>query len=421
MVVTDQVFVGHLGVSRLAAAALGTTCRVRGSSCIASRSGSRRGLAVGAGAKPDEGSASSKGFSILEITNKLLPQGVLVQGVKLGWRSAWQLMVRELAPQSKTGAYVRPKYSFDGRIGDAAFPAASGRYHLYLGNACGWCHRVLLTLVLRGLAGHVSVSQLTDDAEKARRGGWVFDAQNPDPVFGAQDLWEVYDTASPGFRGRCTAPLLLDKQTRRIVCNESSDILRMLNRLQLPGATHVDLYPEALHGQIDELNDMIYEDINNGVYRSGFATTQAAYDDAQTGLYRALGEVEARLSKTRFLLGDKCTECDVRLYPTIARFDAVYATIFKCSRKRISDYPHLTIWLKDMYQIKVSDTLDVDAARRSYSTNLFPLNPSGIIPSGPTAADLHLDDPVQRGSRELTDMFHQTLHTQALQTNVLIA
>ncbi|GFH06840.1 GST N-terminal domain-containing protein, partial [Haematococcus lacustris] len=228
------------------------------------------------------------------------------------------------------------------RIGTPEFPAESGRYHVYLGNACPWCHRVYLTLVLRGLLkpqavqaqvpgsqsqssqgpqqpaqhqendrpgssmgssqgsslggsqgsslggrqgsrqqGHISITQLADDPTRARRGGWVFDASDPDPVWGAQDLWEVYDSASPGFKGRCTAPLLVDKVTRRIVSNESADIMRMLNTLHLPGCTSVELVPEQLRSEIDALNEQMYESINNGVYRSGFSTSQAAYDAVQ--------------------------------------------------------------------------------------------------------------------------------------------
>ncbi|KAJ9506260.1 hypothetical protein QJQ45_014132 [Haematococcus lacustris] len=318
------------------------------------------------------------------------------------------------------------------------------------------CHRVYLTLVLRGLLkpqavqaqvagsqsqssqgtqqpaqhqetdrpgsslgsslgirqqGHVSITQLADDPTRARRGGWVFDASEPDPVWGAQDLWEVYDSASPGFKGRCTAPLLVDKVTRRIVSNESADIMRMLNTLHLPGCTSVDLVPEQLRSEIDALNEQtssgitlqMYESINNGVYRSGFSTSQAAYDAVQQELFQALDAVELRLSRSRFLLGDLLTEADLRLFPTIVRFDAVYAIIFRCCKRRISDYPHLQSWMRDMWQLEVPgsldqvrDTVDIDAARRSYFGNLFPLNASGIIPSGPTAADLQLDQAHRR-------------------------
>ncbi|KAL6755645.1 putative glutathione S-transferase [Haematococcus lacustris] len=421
----------------------------RGQRCSPPSLGSSR--ACKAAAQQQE--TVSKGLSLLEWTNKLLPQSTVVSVVKQGWRLAWQIMVRELAPQSKDGAYKRPSYKFTGRIGTPEFPAESGRYHVYLGNACPWCHRVYLTLVLRGLLkpqavqaqaagsqsqssqgpqqpaqhqetgrpgssqgssqgnslgsrqqGHVSITQLADDPTRARRGGWVFDASDPDPVWGAQDLWEVYDSASPGFKGRCTAPLLVDKVTRRIVSNESADIMRMLNTLHLPDCTSVDLVPEQLRSEIDALNEQMYESINNGVYRSGFSTSQAAYDAVQQELFQALDAMELRLSRSRFLLGDLLTEADLRLFPTIVRFDAVYAIIFRCCKRRISDYPHLQSWMRDMWQLEVPgsldqvrDTVDIDAARRSYFGNLFPLNASGIIPSGPTAADLQLDQAHRRG------------------------
>eukprot|EP00199_Chlamydomonas_sp_CCMP681_P002098 CAMPEP_0119108678 /NCGR_PEP_ID=MMETSP1180-20130426/15599_1 /TAXON_ID=3052 ORGANISM="Chlamydomonas cf sp, Strain CCMP681" /NCGR_SAMPLE_ID=MMETSP1180 /ASSEMBLY_ACC=CAM_ASM_000741 /LENGTH=403 /DNA_ID=CAMNT_0007094323 /DNA_START=93 /DNA_END=1304 /DNA_ORIENTATION=- len=347
-----------------------------------------------------------KGFSILTWTGKLLPQSLLVSGVKESWRLAWQTLVKELAPQDKTGAYVRPSYAMElkGHAGDAKYPAESGRYHVYVGNACPWCHRVLLVLVLRGLlrrsssgSPHVSFTIMEDDPTRARRGGWVFGADNPDPVWGAQDLWEVYDKAVPGFQGRCTAPLLFDRKTKTLVSNESVDILRFFNELHVSGCIDVDLQPAHLAAEMDVLNEQIYRTVNNGVYASGFATSQQAYDGAQHALYQTLDQLEERLGRHRFLLGDKITESDIRLLPTIARFDAVYAYTFKCTKHRISDYPRLSAWLHEMWQLQVegsslqvSTTLDVDAARRSYAGNLFPLNPSGIIPAGPTAADLNL-------------------------------
>uniref|UniRef100_A0A7S0WJ40 GST C-terminal domain-containing protein n=1 Tax=Chlamydomonas leiostraca TaxID=1034604 RepID=A0A7S0WJ40_9CHLO len=420
-----------------------TSMRVSGGACTPRSqtrpcSGRRLAPCTRAVPPPAADKAVDKGFSLLEWSNKVLPQSQLVAGVKTGWRFAWQTMVKELAPQSKDGAYKRPSYKFTGRVGDAQFPAESGRYHLYAGNACPWCHRALLVMVLRGLLRpsdpastpsapsssstsgavitahtgrgpktHVSFTTLVDDPTRARRGGWVFDAGKGvvDPVWGAQDLWQVYDTASPGFRGRCTAPLLVDARGKRIVSNESADLVRMLNALHLPGCTDVDLAPAHLLPQIDALNDKIYDSVNNGVYRSGFATTQSAYDAVQREMYGVLDELEARLSDSRFLLGDKLTEADVRLFPTVVRFDAVYAHIFKCSRKRMADYPNLSGWMRDMWQIQVpgstlqvSGTVDIDAARNSYYTNLFPLNPSGIIPSGPTFHDLKLDAPHGRGN-----------------------
>ncbi|KXZ42037.1 hypothetical protein GPECTOR_218g461 [Gonium pectorale] len=395
-------------------------------------------------------------------------------------------MVRELAPQTRTGQYSRPAYSFGSRIGDPQFPPEAGRYHLYLGNACPWCHRVALAAVLRGMfrpvgwsepeglgvaeaeqqqrqppsepsepsgqwrarelplgpqthtsAGRsgtarprpiVGFTRLVDDPTRARRGGWVFGAEDPDPVFRAADLWQVYDTCQPGFRGRCTAPLLLDARGRAAVCNESADIVRCLDAVHLPGCTDVTLRPQHLAAQIDGLNAkaragpgatqalgcLIYSAINNGVYRSGFATTQEAYDAVQAELWPALDEMEQRLRESRFLLGDRLTESDVWLFPTVIRLDAMYGPLFKCGRKRVfgsgpggfgGDYPALAGWARDIWQLRVPGslmqvrhTLNLDAARSSYFSSLFPLNPSGIVPSGPTAADLGLEEPAGRGA-----------------------
>ncbi|GIL63806.1 hypothetical protein Vafri_17794 [Volvox africanus] len=213
-------------------------------------------------------------------------------------------MMQELAPQTAKGQYSRPQYTFNGHIGDAQFPSESGRYHLYLGNACPWCHRVALAAVLRGHLvaptatapppqqrqrpqplQHVTLTRLEDDPTRARRGGWVFRAVDPDPVFRAADLWEVYDTCQPGFRGRCTAPLMVDRVRRVAVCNESAEIVRSLDEMHLPGCTDVQLRPRHLVAQIEQLNTKIYSAVNNGVYRSGFATTQEAYETVQVRQY----------------------------------------------------------------------------------------------------------------------------------------
>ncbi|KAL3140007.1 hypothetical protein ABBQ38_004290 [Trebouxia sp. C0009 RCD-2024] len=373
--------------------------------------------------KPISMSASGpkvdKGFGVLEWTGKLVPQGLLVKGVKNGWKFAWQTMMKELAPQTADGSYSRPSYDFQARIGDPNFPVESGRYHIYIGNACPWCHRVLLALIVRGLTQHISVTWAADDPERASRGGWVFNS--PEPVFGKNDLREVYDAAQTRYKGRCTAPLLIDKKQRKLVSNESSDIMRMLNSVQLHGCTDIDLYPQELQSEIDEINDLVYDKINNGVYKSGFSTLQAAYDRAQQELYSALDVVEQRLSQHRFLVGNKLTEADLRLYPTIIRYDSAYAILFKCSRRRVSDYPHLQAWLRDMYQLKVpseglqiKDSIDVADACRSYFSQLFPLNPGGIVPAGPTLDDLDLTQAHGRGSSDLKSVFHlQRQHSSA--------
>eukprot|EP00887_Chlorella_sp_A99_P002660 scaffold6.g2660.t1 len=319
--------------------------------------------------------------------------------------------MRELAPQSAGGGYVRPSYTFTHLIGDPSFPAEPGRYHLYVGNPCPWCHRVLLALAVLGLAPAISFSWLVDDPERASRGGWVFEGR--DPVFGCRDLREVYSLLSPGYSGRCTAPLLVDKKERRVVCNESALILRSLARLDgWPGATGVELRPQELAAEVDAWNERLYEGMNNAVYRSGFATSQAAYEEAQRQLWATLDEVEAQLSQQRFLCGPRFTEADLRLFPTIVR-SALYATLFKCCRRRVADYPALAAWMRDVHSLEVGgsslqvcDCFDLEDARRSYFSQLFPLSPGGIVPTGPTALDIGLGQPAGRGSSRMEDAFH---------------
>ena len=269
--------------------------------------------------------SSDRGFGLLEWLGPVVPQGALVTGVKTGWREAHRAMVRELAPQSPEGAYVRPAYAFDGVIsptpgvaGDA-HPPEPDRYVVYVGNACPWCHRVTLTIALKGLGDVVRVARMTDDAERASRGGWVFERGAPesrDPVFDAPDLRVVYDRATAGrpefpdgYRGRCTAPLLLDAVTRRPVSNESADIVRMLGAADFrsfgasgsasetdEAAGRVRLYPAHLAEDIDDWNARTYSGVNDGVYRCGFATSQAAYERA------ASSGVDAR--RARRAIGD---------------------------------------------------------------------------------------------------------------------
>ncbi|KAL4457697.1 hypothetical protein ABPG75_012562 [Micractinium tetrahymenae] len=376
---------------------------------------------------------AKKGLGVLEWTGAVVPQGLLVKTAKYGWRTAWKTLMTELAPQSKDGTYQRPQYSFQGRIGSPELPLEPGRqagYHLFVGNPCPWCHRVLLALAVCGLEDIVSFSRAVDDPERASRGGWVFDGR--DPVFGCRDLREVYDLLSPRFAGRCTAPLLVDllsprfagrctapllvdKKAKKAVCNESAIITRNFAELAAQGSvgSGVDLYPPELRADIDRWNDRIYESVNNGVYKCGFATSQAGFQRAEAELFAALDELEAVLSRQRFVCGERFTEADLRLFPTIARYDSVYATLFKCSRRRVADYPHLQAWMRDVHQLEVPgsrlqirDCFDLEDARRSYYSQLFPLNPGGIVPSGPTAGDLGFDAPPGRGPQQPAAVFH---------------
>jgi len=333
---------------------------------------------------------NARGLGILEWTGGLVPQGGIVTAAKLGWKQIWLAFMRELAPQSSKGEYQRPGYAFDGAIGEGEFPLElNGRYVLYIGNPCPWCHRVLMAVALRGLESTViRVVQLRDDPEKASRGGWVM-AEGREPYFGATDLRQIYDACTPGgYTGRCTAPLLVDTKAKKIVSNESSSIVTMLNRVHVSDVSSaINLRPEELCRQIDELNATLFDTVNNGVYKCGFATEQAAYDAAFQELYAVLEDLNAQLATRRFLLGDKFTEADLRLFPTAARFDPVYAILFKCTR-RWSEFEHLQRWYMDCAMLPIPgrgnrvllSTVDVDDCKRSYFTQLFPLNPGGIVP-----------------------------------------
>lgn len=342
-------------------------------------------------------SRGNAGFRLLEW---LPSQKLLVGTARATWDTTWGLMMAELAPQSERGEYVRPAPQA-GSEKPPRLLAESGRYHLYVGNACPWCHRVTLTLALRGLGPDaVSVTQLDDDPMRASRGGWAMpaDLTQGDPVFGARDLKGVYDRASNapgGFSGRCTAPLLIDKhiaasgKDSAIVSSESADVVRALNDLDVPGdkatSQPVELRPEELREEIDAINAWTYNLVNNGVYRAGFATQQGAYEDAERDVHQGLAKAEQLLANHRFLCGNVITEADVRLLPTVERFDAVYATLFRCGRRTIRcHYPNLARWRADLRKLPgVASTFDLQEAQRSYFTNLFPLNPGGIVPSLP--------------------------------------
>ena len=351
---------------------------------------------------------AKRNLGVLEKTGKLVPQGAIVKLAKFGWNLIWKLFMNELAPQSKDGMYVRPGYTFDQRrIGDEEFPAvplgSSHTYVLFVGNPCPWCHRVLMAAELRGLVGTVvDVVYLVDDPERASRGGWVFDGV--DPYFGYSDLRQVYDGLcgiQGGFTGRCTAPLLVDAVSKRIISNESSDIVEMFDDIDVPGLTRdIRLRPKHLLAEINECNSRIFDQLNNGVYKCGFSTEQEAYEKAHAALCRTLQELDDVLDESRFLLGEKFTDADLRVFATAARFDAVYSSLFKCVQ-RLSEYPNLHRWFIECSQLPLSqhdqkegktlaDTVDIDDCRRSYYSQLFPLNPGGIIPSGPLARDVLL-------------------------------
>lgn len=285
----------------------------------------------------------------------------------------------------KSGAYERKPTSFRHQISadpDAQYPAAPGRYHLYVSLACPWASRTLMVRKLKKLDDVISVTIVHPDMME---NGWTF-GDIPEPINGFRFLHQLYAAASPGYSGHATVPVLWDRETSTIVNNESAEIIRMMNTaFDAWGDTSVDLYPESLAAEIDALNAGVYERVNNGVYRAGFAASQPAYEHAIWGLFKTLDELEGRLAKQRYLMGDRFTEADVRLFTTGVRFDLVYYSHFKCNMKHWWDYPNLENWLRDVYrQPGVAETVDLDHIKRHYYFSQRWVNPSGVVPVGPS-------------------------------------
>jgi glutathionyl-hydroquinone reductase len=296
--------------------------------------------------------------------------------------------VTEREQEDKKGKFVRPSTTFRNWItadGSSGFKAERDRYHLYVSLACPWAHRTLIMRQLKGLSDAISVSVV--DPEMGDN-SWEFsDCEGciPDTVNHTRYLWEVYTKVEPSYTGRVTVPVLWDKQQGTIVNNESREIIRMLDtefgEITKPD---VDLYPKALQQQIDETIDAIYQPINNGVYRAGFATTQEAYEEAVTELFENLDHWETVLGKQRYLCGDRLTEADICMFTTLLRFDAVYYVHFKCNLRRIVDYPNLWGYLRDLYQHPgVKETCNLDHIKRHYYKSHPKVNPTCIVPKGP--------------------------------------
>ena len=324
--------------------------------------------------------------------------GYLEQGV---WHKEWA------ARHDARGNFLRLESRFRGRVtrdGSSGFRAEPGRYHLYVSLACPWAHRTLIFRALKGLDSAISVS-IVDPL--MLEDGWAFSEFPgcvPDTVNGARYLREVYTKADPRYSGRVTVPVLWDRETGAIVNNESSEIIRMLNgEFEDIARRHEDYYPQPLRAEIDMVNRLVYENINNGVYRCGFATTQEAYESAFDALFSALDELEARLGRSRYLAGDRMTEADWRLFPTLVRFDAVYYGHFKCNQRRLGDYPNLSNYVRDLYQVPgVAETVDMAHIKRHYYASHRHINPTGIVPKGPEIDFLAPHDrsrKFQRGAR----------------------
>ncbi|TCJ15114.1 glutathione S-transferase family protein [Rubrobacter taiwanensis] len=301
--------------------------------------------------------------------------GMLVEGV---WKTEDQL-------QDESGRFRRRPTRFRGRVtasGESGYPAAAGRYHLYVSLACPWAHRTLIMRKLKGLESAIPVSVV---APLMLEDGWEFSDEYPDRLGGRRYLRELYLEAQPDYTGRVTVPVLWDSETRTIVNNESREIMRMLDLEFGEYATRdADLCPENLRSQIDETIDSIYEPVNNGVYRAGFASRQEAYEEAVTGLFEALDHWEEVLGERRYLCGDRPTEADVCMFTTLVRFDPVYHGHFKCNLRRIVDYPNLWRFTREIYGLPgVAETVDVEHIKLHYYGSHRSINPTGIVPKGP--------------------------------------
>jgi glutathionyl-hydroquinone reductase len=323
--------------------------------------------------------------------------GVLVDGV---WHDE--------KSEAPGGRFVRQPTRFrnwvtpdgsPGPSGEGGFAAEPGRYHLYVSLACPWAHRTVIFRKLKRLEEVISLSVVSPllGAE-----GWTFDERNGstgDPVNRAHTLADIYLLADPRYSGRITVPVLWDKKRRTIVNNESAEIIRMLNSaFNAFTGVRTDFYPAELRTEIDRVNELVYENVNNGVYRAGFASTQDAYEEAFRELFAALDEIETRLSRQRYLAGPKLTEADWRLFTTLVRFDAVYYSHFKCNLRRIVDYPNLSNYLRDLFQmLGIADTVSMDHIKRHYFGSHRRINPTGIVPLGPQLDFAALHDRARLG------------------------
>jgi len=297
--------------------------------------------------------------------------------------------------QNEEGRFVRSTTSFRDWVtadGSSVFPAEAGRYHLYISWACPWAHRTAMMRTLKGLEDAISLSSVDpfmgDD-------GWMFSDEYPDSLNGAKYLREIYTAAAPDYTGRVTTPVLWDKERNVIVNNESRDLIRILDtEFESVSTTNLDLCPLDLRDEIETTIDAIYEPVNNGVYKSGFASKQEVYEEAVTELFEALDHWDDVLGSQRYLCGDRLTEADICLFTTLIRFDPVYHGHFKCNVRRIVDYPNLSGYLRDIYQIPgIAETVYLNDTKRHYYTSHESVNPTLIVPVGP---DIDLNAPHDR-------------------------
>ncbi|WP_444892025.1 glutathione S-transferase family protein [Microbulbifer sp. TRSA001] len=311
--------------------------------------------------------------------------GLLINGQ---WHDQWYDTKNSGGAFKREAAQLRNWITVDdsaGPSGIGGFKAESGRYHLYVSLACPWAHRTLIFRKLKKLEEHISTSVVSPDMLEQ---GWSFntdEGSSGDALFGYDFMHQVYTRNKSDYSGRVTVPVLWDKQQNCIVSNESSEIIRMFNSAfnEITGDTQ-DFYPKDKQKDIEAINQLVYENINNGVYRCGFATTQSAYEEAYRNLFDALDKVEAILSKQRYLVGDKVSEADWRLFTTLIRFDSVYHGHFKCNRQRLEDFPNLRNYVRELYQWpQVSETVNFHHIKRHYYFSHKSINPSQVVPVGP--------------------------------------
>lgn len=325
--------------------------------------------------------------------------GLLIKGQ---WHDRWYDTEGNDGHFQREEAQLRNWITADGQEGPngaLGFKAEAGRYHLYVSLACPWAHRTLIFRKLKNLEKYVSVSVVSPDMLDQ---GWSFneaEGSSGDDLFGATHLHEIYTRNKSDYSGRVTVPLLWDKLTGSVVSNESSEIIRMFNSAfnELSG-NQDDYYPKELAAEIDEVNSWVYQDINNGVYRSGFATSQKAYQESYDRLFSALDRVEETLSTQRYLVGKQISEADWRLFTTLIRFDAVYHGHFKCNRQRLEDFPNISNYVRELYQWPgISETVDFYHIKRHYYYSHDMINPSRVVPAGP---DIDYSRPHDRGRFE---------------------
>ena len=311
--------------------------------------------------------------------------GLLVEGK---WVDRWYDTKGHEGHFVRSAAKFRNWVTADGSPGPdgrGGFRAEPGRYHLYVSLACPWANRTLIFRHLKGLEEMISLSVVH---WRMKDHGWTFEAGDgviPDPIHGASYMHEVYTAALADYSGRVTVPVLWDKQEGTIVSNESSEIIRMFNSaFDEVGARDGDYYPAELRNEIDEINARIYSNVNNGVYKAGFATSQAAYEEAVVPLFETLDWLEHRLARGRYLFGGRLTEADWRLFTTLVRFDPVYVGHFKCNLKRIADYPNLWAYTRDLYQHEgAAETIDMHHIKHHYYASHDTINPTAVVPAGP--------------------------------------